>query len=168
MKRAIILAFPVVLATAFTAAPAFTLNGTVKSESGNPVAGASVKLLSAGETATTDSLGKFEIKKDDLPGENPDGILASGFAPGYISYADGILHFSQSSASPEAERNEIIFPGGVYVGENPSRPANVRVGRQRRTASALQQAANPVEKGASAFFDKLRGCPARAASSAFG
>ena len=100
MKRAIILAFPVVLATAFTAAPAFTLNGTVKSESGNPVAGASVKLLSAGETATTDSLGKFEIKKDDLPGENPDGISGSGFTPGYISYADGILHFSQSPNSP--------------------------------------------------------------------
>ena len=96
MKRAIILAFPVVLATAFTAAPAFTLNGTVKSESGNPVAGASVKLLSVGETATTDSLGKFEIKKEDIP----DGISGSGFAPGYISYADGILHFSQSSASP--------------------------------------------------------------------
>ena len=32
---------------------------------------------------------------------------------------------SQSSASAEAETDEIIFSGGVYAGENTSRPANV-------------------------------------------
>ena len=45
MKRAIFSVFPIVLATAFTAASAFTLTGTVTDEAGTPVPNALVKLL---------------------------------------------------------------------------------------------------------------------------
>ena len=99
MKKAIFSVFPIVLATAFTTAQAFTLSGTVKNESGSAISGATVKLLVNGDSTKTDSQGRFEIKKEDFPG-TPDGIFNAGFTPGYISYADGILHFAQSPNSP--------------------------------------------------------------------
>ena len=48
------------------------------------------------------------------------------------------------------ERIIIVFDGGVYVGKNTSRPANVRgVPRKPR---ALRQGANPIAKKATAFL----------------
>ena len=40
-----------------------------------------------------------------------------------------------------AKKMEIIFSGGVYVGENTARLANVRRARHRRALRALQRAA---------------------------
>jgi len=37
-----------------------------------------------------------------------------------------------------------VFSGDMRVGENTSRPANVEIGRHRRTIYALQQAAIPA------------------------
>lgn len=96
MKRAIFSVFPIVLATAFTAASAFTLSGTVKNESDSPISGASIKLAIAGETATTDSDGKFKIEKQD----SIVSISKIGTAPGFIEISDGVLHFSQSPNTP--------------------------------------------------------------------
>ena len=96
MKRAIFSVFPIVLATAFTAASAYTLSGTVKNEAGSPVSGATVKLLLKDTSVTTDSDGKFTIeqKADSIVG------LHGSLTPGYLNYANGILHFSQSPNSP--------------------------------------------------------------------
>ena len=44
-------------------------------------------------------------------------------------------------ALASAKEMEIIFSGDMCVGENTFRLANVRVVRQRRTASALRRAA---------------------------
>ena len=96
MKRAIFSVFPFVLATAFSAASAFTLSGTVKNEAGDPISGAAVKLVIAGDTTSTDSDGKFKIEKID----STESIPKTGFTPGYISYNNGILHFAQSSNAP--------------------------------------------------------------------
>jgi len=41
---------------------------------------------------------------------------------------------------------EIIFSGGVYVGENTARLANVRRARLRRALRALQRAAAPFKR----------------------
>ena len=114
MKRVIFSIFPIMLATAFTAASAFTLTGTVKNESGDPISGASVKLIVKGDSAKTDSQGKFKIEKVEAPPSSssvvessssgnvtpPDRILGDGFTPGYINISKGILHFSQSPNSP--------------------------------------------------------------------
>jgi hypothetical protein len=40
----------------------------------------------------------------------------------------------------------------MYVDENTSHPANVRIGRVQRTMSALQQGAKPFVKKAAAFL----------------
>ena len=49
-------------------------------------------------------------------------------------------------AAISGEDFSIIFGRGVYVDENTSRPANVRIGRCWRTMSALRQGANFLSK----------------------
>ena len=93
MKKASFFVLPLALATAFTAASAFTLNGTVTDEAGTPVQGALVKLIAKGDSAQTDKDGKFVFKEDDVLG------LAQ-FRAGHIGIVDGVLRFSQSSNSP--------------------------------------------------------------------
>jgi hypothetical protein len=71
--------------------------------------------------------------------------------------AGAILFFAckripQGFAVIAAKWMEFIFGRGVYVDENTSRPANVRVGRCWRTTSALQQGAKPFVKKAAAFL----------------
>lgn len=55
-----------------------------------------------------------------------------------------------------AKKLKSVFDRGMYVGENTSRPANVRTVRLWRTVSALQQAAIPLSEKAAAFFDSLK------------
>ena len=43
----------------------YRLQGTVLDESGNPVAGAKVLLLSKNKSAVTEAMGKFEIQEDE-------------------------------------------------------------------------------------------------------
>ena len=95
MKRAIFSVFPIVLATAFTAASAFTLTGTVTDEADAPVAGAAVKLLANGGSATTGQDGKFTIQTEDKL-----GLSSGNFTPGHIDIVDGVLRFAQSSGTP--------------------------------------------------------------------
>ena len=92
MKRAIFSVFPIVFATAFTAASAFTLTGTVTDEADAPVAGAAVKLLANGGSATTGQDGKFTIHTEDKL-----GLSTGNFTPGHIDIVDGVLRFAQSS-----------------------------------------------------------------------
>ena len=92
MKRAIFSVFPIVLATAFTAASAFTLTGTVTDEADAPVAGATVKLLAKGDSTTTGQDGKFTIHTEDKL-----GLSTGNFTPGHIDIVDGVLRFAQSS-----------------------------------------------------------------------
>ena len=111
MSKVLIPVFSVMLATAFTMASAFTLSGTVKNEAGNPVSGASVKLLAQNESATTDASGKFKIEVKepessssvlDLSSSSvgPWALAAGNGALGYIDIVGGVLHFSQSPNSP--------------------------------------------------------------------
>ncbi len=93
MKKASFFVLPLALATAFTAASAFTLNGTVTDEAGTPVQGALVKLIAKGDSAQTDKDGKFVFKEDDVLG-------LARFRAGHIGIVDGVLRFSQSSNSP--------------------------------------------------------------------
>ena len=65
MKKASFFVLPLALATAFTAASAFTLNGTVTDEAGTPVQGALVKLIAKGDSAQTDKDGKFVFKSTE-------------------------------------------------------------------------------------------------------
>ena len=95
MKRAIFSVFPIVLATAFTAASAFTLTGTVTDEADAPVAGATVKLLAKGDSTSTDQDGKFSIQSGDQL-----SLFSDNFKPGHIDIVDGVLRFAQSSNAP--------------------------------------------------------------------
>ena len=95
MKKSVAFTLPFVLASALTTASAFTLNGTVFDESGNPVSGALVKLIVKGDSAQTDKDGKFSIHEDE------EVSLRSGnFTPGHISVSDGVLRYAQSSNTP--------------------------------------------------------------------
>jgi len=58
---------------------------------------------------------------------------------------------SQSFAAGAAKESPIIFSGDMCGGENTSRPANVRAGRRRRAARALQSGRNPFVKKAVLF-----------------
>ena len=95
MKRAIFSVFPIVLATAFTAASAFTLTGTVTDEADAPVAGATVKLLAKRDSTSTDQDGKFSIQSGDQL-----SLFSDNFKPGHIDIVDGVLRFAQSSNAP--------------------------------------------------------------------
>ena len=92
MKRAIFSVFPIVLATAFTAASAFTLTGTVTDEAGTPVPNALVKLLIKGDSTTTGQDGKFSIQSDEQL-----SLSSDNFKPGHIDIVEGVLRFAQSS-----------------------------------------------------------------------
>lgn len=87
--------FPIMLATAFSAASAYTVSGTVKDESNKAIAGAEVTLLKEKKTVNTDNDGKFTLHED----ETPEGIGASA-TPSFININSGILSFSQSGSSP--------------------------------------------------------------------
>ena len=76
-------------------ASAYTISGTVSDDQGKALQGASVSLLKEGKTATTDSQGKFTIHED----EQSEAIVSVS-KPGYIGINNGILSYSQSSASP--------------------------------------------------------------------
>ena len=108
MKRAFSLVLPIMLTTAFTAASAYTVSGTVKDNTNKAVAGAEVTLIKENKSTVTDSRGKFTIHEDEVspgdtisPGDTttPNAIVAS-HTPGYISINSGILSFSQSGSSP--------------------------------------------------------------------
>ena len=116
MKRAFSLVLPIMLTTAFTAASAYTVSGTVKDNTNKAVAGAEVTLIKENKSTVTDSRGKFTIHEDEVspgdtisPGDTttPHAIVAS-HTPGYISINSGILSFSQSGTarwtSPPASR----------------------------------------------------------------
>ena len=77
-------------------ASAYTVSGSVSDEQGNALKGASVSLLKEGKTATTDDQGKFTIHEDEEVGIH----AAARNSVGYIGVNNGILSFSQSSASP--------------------------------------------------------------------
>ena len=76
-------------------ASAYTISGTVSDDQGKALQGASVSLLKEGKSATTDSQGKFTIHEDEGA-----QAIASVSKPGYIGINNGILSYSQSSASP--------------------------------------------------------------------
>ena len=102
MKRAFSLVLPIMLTTAFTAASAYTVSGTVKDNTNKAVAGAEVTLIKENKSTVTDNDGKFTIHEDEVsPGDTttPHAIVAS-HTPGYISINSGILSFSQSGSSP--------------------------------------------------------------------
>ena len=138
MKRAIFSVFPIVLATAFTAASAFTLTGTVTDEADAPVAGATVKLLAKGDSTTTGQDGKFTIHTEDKL-----GLSTGNFTPGHIDIVDGVLRFAQSSnATVQVSifdmvgnlvlRQELLGSGQVDLRQGTTAPgtyfAKVRVG----------------------------------------
>ena len=54
----------------------------------------------------------------------------------------GLAEFAPAGA----KKMGIIFSGGVYVGENTARLANVRRARRRRALRALQRAAAPFKR----------------------
>ena len=58
-----------------------------------------------------------------------------------------------------AKKIKSIFCRGVYVAENTSRPANVRIVRFWRIRSALQRAVAFSKKWLRHFFDSLSGGP---------
>ena len=155
MKRAIFSVFSITLATAFTAASAFTLNGTVTDEVDAPVAGAALKLLAKGDTATTDQDGKFTISEDDALG------LSSGtFKPGHIDIVDGVLRFAQSTNSPvqvsifdivgnQVLRQELLGSGQV----------DLRQGVTSQGTSPRFESATPSKRSASPRTEPVSATP---------
>ena len=138
MKRRCFSVFSIVLATAFTAASAFTLSGTVNDEAGSPVSGALVKLLTNGDSTSTGQDGKFTIQTDDQ-----QSLPSGKFIPGSISIVNGVLRFAQSSNSPVQVsifdmvgnlvlRQELFGPGQVDLRQGVTSQgayfARVRVG----------------------------------------
>ena len=101
MRRAYSLIIPVMLTTAFTAASAYTISGTVKDNSNKAVAGAQVTLIKENKSTVTDNDGKFSIHEDE---STPPEAIAASHTPGFISINSGILSFSQSGNSPVTVR----------------------------------------------------------------
>ena len=86
---------------------------------------------------------------DELPWQRvirEDGTIAGGeYAPlrrAMLESKKSLAEFALASA----KKMEIIFSGGVYVGENTARLANVRRARLRRALRALQRAAAPFKR----------------------
>ena len=79
-------------------ASAYTVSGTVSDNDGKALKGASVSLLKEGKTATTDDQGKFTIHEDEQ--DSLTGFHSFRNSVGYIGINNGILSYSQSSASP--------------------------------------------------------------------
>ena len=79
-------------------ASAYTVSGTVSDNDGKALKGASVSLLKEGKTATTDDQGKFTIHEDEQ--DSLTGIHSFRNSVGYIGINNGVLSYSQSSASP--------------------------------------------------------------------
>ena len=80
------------------AASAYTISGKVSDDQGKALQGASVSLLKEGKTATTDSQGKFTIHEDEQ--DSIEAIRSVRNTVGYIGVNNGVLSYSQSSASP--------------------------------------------------------------------
>ena len=95
MKRVIFSVFPIIVATAFSAASAYTLTGTVKDKDDSSPVKATVKLLKKGKETETDQAGKFTIHEDDAV-----SIREFRGAIGHFSLMNGILNFSQGSSAP--------------------------------------------------------------------
>ncbi|MBR6453942.1 MAG: T9SS type A sorting domain-containing protein, partial [Fibrobacter sp.] len=95
MKRVIFSVFPIIVATAFSAASAYTLTGTVKDKDDSTPVKATVKLLKKGKETETDQAGKFTIHEDDAV-----SIREFRGAIGHFSLMNGILNFSQGSSAP--------------------------------------------------------------------
>ena len=72
--------------------------------------------------------------RNDKPEKPPGGVIPSG---GVRLPNKSLAEFALASA----KKVEIIFSGGVYVGENTARLANVRRMRRRRALRAMQRAA---------------------------
>ena len=66
---------------------------------------------------------------------------------------------SQSSPRVRRIESKSVFDRGVYVGENTSQAASVRVVRQRRTRSARSRLQNTGGKPRKGFFDKFKRLP---------
>ena len=77
------------------------------------------------------SNGIFNIPQRNFP-------LRDIFLQRHFAIAHGSL---AEFALASAKKMEIIFSGGVYVGENTARLANVRRVRRRRALRAMQRAA---------------------------
>ena len=96
--------FPIVLATAFTAASAYTVSGTVKDNKGMPFKGAKVSLLKEQKETTTGNKGEFYLQgAEDSPGDSittPPDAIRSAAMPGFISINSGILSYSQGGNAP--------------------------------------------------------------------
>jgi poly(3-hydroxybutyrate) depolymerase len=96
--------FPILLATAFTAASAYTVSGTVKDNKGMPFKGAKVSLLKEQKETTTGDKGEFYLQgAEDSPGDSittPPDAIRSAALPGYISINSGILSYSQGGNAP--------------------------------------------------------------------
>ena len=75
--------------------------------------------------------------RNDKPEKPPGGVIPSG---GVRLPNKSLAEFALASA----KKMEIIFSGGVYVGENTARLANVR--RARRALRALPRAAAPFKR----------------------
>lgn len=94
MKRIFFSVFPIVLATAFSAASAYTLKGTVKDKDDSSPIAATVKLLQKGKEAKTDRSGNFVIKEEEV------SLHGSRAAIGHFSLINGILNFTQGGSAP--------------------------------------------------------------------
>ena len=76
---------------------AYTISGTVSDDQGKLIKDVDVSLLKEGKTTKTDDQGKFTIHEDEESiGINPSFQNSVG----YIGINNGILSYSQSSASP--------------------------------------------------------------------
>ena len=60
-------------------------------------------------------------------------------------------------AAVAANKVESIFDRGVYLGENSSQAASVRVVRLRRTRSARSRLQKNCQKAPEGIFDSLKG-----------
>lgn len=89
--------------------------------------------------------GRFPLWAEKKTGRGP--------APALPACQKSLAEFAPAGAN----QVKSIFPGGMCVGENTSRPANVRAVRLWWTVSALPQAAACSKKRQSRFFDSLTG-----------
>lgn len=142
MKHPVLRVMPFALATAlYTTAFAYTVEGTVKDESGSAVKDASVSLLKKGKSAKTDNDGKFTIHEDEQ--DSIPQALQGQQGGGFVNVSQGVLNYSQSGNAPVQVKifdivgnvvaNKTLYGSGSFdlrqgIGAKGTYFARVRVG----------------------------------------
>ncbi len=145
----------VVAGVTFVTAQGIDLTGTVSNESGNPVAGAQVKLVAAGKTATTDANGKYWLsvpvslgRETSFPNAEPK---ISGREMSFSLPSEEIVSaefFNLKGESNSGLKPTVMSPGNHTLALSPLEETGlytlvISIGTKKYSRRVLHSAGNP-------------------------